>query len=257
MVGGPAGVLSASSRSEPEPLGGCQPEIRPRRVIKHRPGPGPASFPSLGWPGWQVGRGDKGQGLWGPQLCAPCPLPGQEHGVGAGQCQPSTCRDPRVPTMPVGPAREGLRRLPERPRQGAGGAPGTRRTAAAPPGPGTPHRVQTLQSRVQPLPTRAPRAARTVVLRPPLLPRPAYKLALGSCRRKGKAQSSGYWCVQGPLGPGPAHLAGPPGTSLALAPPVAAGVPSLGCTQAPAPFVRASGRCHLAPGVVSTGWAGF
>ncbi|XP_038543680.1 translation initiation factor IF-2-like isoform X1 [Canis lupus familiaris] len=140
MVGGPAGVLSASSRSEPEPLGGCQPEIRPRRVIKHRPGPGPASFPSLGWPGWQVGRGDKGRGLWGPQLCAPCPLPGQEHGVGAGQCQPSTCRDPRVPTMPVGPAREGLRRLPERPRQGAGGAPGTRRTAAAPPGPGTPHR---------------------------------------------------------------------------------------------------------------------
>lgn len=28
--GGPAGALSASSRSKPEPLSGCQPEIRPR-----------------------------------------------------------------------------------------------------------------------------------------------------------------------------------------------------------------------------------
>ncbi|CAK7306166.1 hypothetical protein VULLAG_LOCUS12350 [Vulpes lagopus] len=134
MVGGPAGVLSASSRSEPEPLCGCQPEIRPRRVIKHRPGPGPASFPSLRWPSWQVGKGDKGRGLWGPQLCAPCPLPGQEHGVGAGQCQPSTCRDPRVPTMPVGPAQEGLRRLPERPRQGAGGAPRNQEDCSGAPG---------------------------------------------------------------------------------------------------------------------------
>ena len=117
--------------------------LGPQRVIKHRPGPGPASFPSLLWPGWQVGTGDKDWGLrqfWGRQLNAPCPLSGQEHGGGEKVSASPARQGPRdgVPTILVLPVGRGLRRSLERPRQPAG-------DSASPPDPSSP--LPTLSAR--------------------------------------------------------------------------------------------------------------
>lgn len=94
--------------------------LGPRRVIKHRPGPDPASFPSFLWPDWQVGTSDKDWGLrqfWGRQLHAPCPLSGQEHEVGGKVNASPAPQGPQdgVPTILVQLVGKGLRRLLERP----------------------------------------------------------------------------------------------------------------------------------------------
>lgn len=57
--------------------------LGPRRVIKRRPGPGPASAPSLIWPSWQVGTSDKDWGLGGPGASSSMPpAPCQGRNVG-------------------------------------------------------------------------------------------------------------------------------------------------------------------------------
>lgn len=94
--------------------------LGPRRVIKHRPGPDPASFPSFLWPEWQVGTSDKDWGLrqfWGRHLHALCPLSGQEHGVVGKVNASSAPQGPRdgVPTILARLVGRELRRLLERP----------------------------------------------------------------------------------------------------------------------------------------------
>lgn len=79
-------------------------------------------FPPSLWPGWQVGTGDKGWGLWGRQVHAPCPLPGQEHGVGGRSIAAQHLQGSPSSHHPASSTVErGLRLLPERQRQGRGG----------------------------------------------------------------------------------------------------------------------------------------
>lgn len=84
--------------------------LGPRRVIKRRPGPSPASVPSLLWPVGQVGTSDNDWGLQQFPGDSPLPLPlsGQEQG-GRGALERSVPAQhlqgpPRVPTTLVLPA---------------------------------------------------------------------------------------------------------------------------------------------------------
>lgn len=127
--------------------------LGPRRVIKHLPGPDPASFPSFLWPDWQVGTSDKDWGLrqfWGRHLHAPapCPLSGQEHGVGGKVSASPAPQGPRdgVPTILVRLVGRGLRRLLERPRDVEGGMGEESDPPTHPPGhPSSAHHAPHLQ----------------------------------------------------------------------------------------------------------------
>ncbi|CAI9152239.1 unnamed protein product [Rangifer tarandus platyrhynchus] len=133
--------------------------LGPRRVIKHRPGPDPASFPSFLWPDWQVGTGDKDWGLrqfWGRQLHAPCPLSGQEHEVGRKVSASPAPQGPQdgVPTILVQLVGKGLRRLLERPGGVWGGGYLTPLLThrATPAQPTTPHTFSTRTGQKLPQP---------------------------------------------------------------------------------------------------------
>lgn len=123
--------------------------LGPRRVIKHRPGPDPASFPSFLRPDWQVGTSDKDWGLrqfWGRHLHAPCPLSGQEHGVGGKINASSAPQGPRdgVPTILARLVGRELRRLLESP--GGVGVGGESDPSTHPPGhPSPAHHATHLQ----------------------------------------------------------------------------------------------------------------
>ena len=119
-----------------------------------------------------------------------------------------------------------------------------------------------LTCRLAPTPRTHHGAARVPVLRPTLIPGPAYKLSPDSYCTKDKAHSLGYRCTR------VCQARALPTLPVYLRPPILLSTHDCSCscsglhralasTLAPGPSVGATGRCSLIPGSASTEWTGF